>query len=299
MLSGELYILNVLDTHTKNLIRKKQPGMVCYLIDLYKIKPSILNHQFKLNDFDELFIETTVLTHLENRYTDFYNALTLSNSLSYEQTIGVCDFIIQMKLRNPFYRNTLDRNKDLWLDDTMKNIQEQMSQNPIYSEIPENIRQHFLELIINQNKSDPTYTEKLQQSTIVKRYFNEENRNEKFREAIGNCQWSIIVAPKDGPYFITTDNPGFSISQGMLYNTRFKDGFAFFFPFSPCYCLIISDNMKDKYYSNKNGEKIVFKNEVDCEMIKSINHNSCRFVNKLLIAGDDSYLSKIKVTKLQ
>lgn len=237
--------------------KSSQPGMICYYEDYYKIEAEFADNQFKLNDYDELFIETEVLRKLEGKYNSLYQKITSSNKLSFTEAVDLSDFIIQIKVRNPYWlEHTLKMHKDEWIDNSMDNIfNSSFLKEERFARIPEEIQRLVYDHVRESNKADPDYAKKIQLYGLIQRYSENDERNELFREAIIKSEWLLLVSPLYGPYFITSDNPGFSISQNdnLIYNTRFIKGFAFHFPLSARFCLLITDALVDNNaYVKKN-----------------------------------------------
>lgn len=278
--------------------KESQPGMICYLEDYYKIESGSLNNQFQLNGYDDLFIETDVLTNLEGKYGDLWNKITAKQELKLAEAVNMADFIIQMKLRNPYwFEHTVKKYKDEWIDSAIDSIyKEKFITDPRFAHIPEGIQKLVYDYVREDNKSDASFSKKMQLFGLIQRYSKDPERNIKFREAIINCQWTVLTAPPQGPYFITSDNPGFSTSNDELtYNTKFSEGFYFHFPLSPFHCLIIADYEFDNCYSESHLVKYMPTVNIGADEVIQVNNRAMQCVNKLLVASDDWYLSKIAV----
>jgi hypothetical protein len=296
LFNGNLYVLNtykaLLGYSTKPKV--SQPKKICYLEDYYKIEKGVFNNT--LNDYDDLFIEKKVLTALEEKYGQLCQKLIDDTEISITEAIYLADFIIQMKIRNPYWLKTIERKKDEWIEESMNNVLANSEhKNPLFSHIPDELKKDIHEYVRIKNKSDAKFSKSVQLFGLIQRNLQKPETSSKTREAIVNCTWLLLIAPINGPYFITSDNPGFSVAKDGTYNTKFNKEFLFYFPLSPQYCLLITDTKKDSSYSNETT-KTILKTHIDHNTINYINGQSHIHINSLLIASDNLYLSQIKIT---
>ncbi len=278
----------------KEYIRKKKPAQVCYEHEYYSISDTLRTDAFGLNNFEELFIESILLRKIEERYNTLFSKITRDTSIALKDAIDWSDFIIQMKIRNPYYQKNIKRNQDKWVEDSMRDIYKQLPQEGRYLNVPEEIKKAMNDSIVDKYKADIDFSKKIQLSTIINRDSDNPLTNERFRQALINCQWYLLIAEKE-PYFITSDNPGFSVTDqdNLIYNTRFINHFSFYFPLSPNYCLLINDHNLDNSYKEQHMNKPIIKTTVSPSLIIWVNNKTIQLINKLLIASSDWYLSKV------
>ncbi|MBD0360687.1 MAG: DUF4238 domain-containing protein, partial [Nitrososphaeraceae archaeon] len=283
-----LYTLDIYKVQKGYNVRPKpsQPAMICYYEDFYKIGPDFADKLFKLNQYDELFIETDVLRKLEGKYGSLYQKITSLNELSFTEAVSVSDFIIQMKLRNPYHlQRYLEEHKDEYIDTIMNSIYEKsFMKEDHFAHIPKEIQKFVYDDVRESSKADVSYAKKIQLYGLIQRYSENDERNNIFREAIIKSEWLLLVSPSNGPYFITSDNPGFSINphDNLINNTRFREGFAFYFPLSPRFCLLITDILFDDNAYVKKQSKAILKMNVDGNSVIEVNDKSIQCINKLL-----------------
>jgi hypothetical protein len=298
---NQFYVLDVRKAQKgyKELPMPKHTGQICYFNNYYTIDENIGSSQFRLDTFDALYIEIEVLSRLENRYGKIFDKLSTNTRLSLQDAINVADFIIQLKLRNPYWmRETLEKKKDSFIDSAMDSLEsDKFNSNPRFQHMPMELKQAVANWVRTENKANPKFSKQMQLFSLIQRNLNQETRNEKFRLAIIDCKWMIYQTPENGPYFITSDNPGHSLkgNDGLTYNTNFTDPFMFFFPISPKLCLVIGGNEKDFVYSNKEQYKQYKSGLISSDLVIAINNSSMQCVNSLLIAVDKWYLSQIAV----
>lgn len=280
----------------QHFVKTLSPKSICTLEDYYTIHPNDLNPQFKLESHDKLFVESEVLGSLEDKYgKSLYCNLISQAEISLSDAIDLSDFIIQVKLRNPYWLEHQMKKKDEMIDSAMEAIyNDKLQTNPRYENIPNEIKKLVADYVAQDNKSNPNFNKMMQLFSLIQRASETPNKNNKVRQAIIDCEWKLFIAPKNGPKFITSDNPGFATAEDNLnYNTKFTDGFVFFFPVSPDYCLTISDATSDNSFTNNDLTKSIQRVNVDAHIVIYINDKAIQLVNKLLIASDNWYLAQI------
>ncbi|OKS88098.1 DUF4238 domain-containing protein [Mucilaginibacter polytrichastri] len=293
-----LYILDIrkVQEGLKERPKESHPNKICIDENFYSIKSEHRGTNFQLDQYDELFVESTVLHELENRYTQIFMALTRSEPLKMADAIYLCDFIIQMKIRNPFWlTEVISKNKDKWIDDSIAQIiKEKGNDNPHFKRLPEEFRQFVIESVRADQKGNKTFAKQMQLFGLIQRSGFDNERNEKYRNAIINCKWQLLKTPLGGPLLITSDNPGFAKSLiGLIHNSYFKDDSAFYFPLSPHYCLLINGFEKDNAYTIKVAEKRIDLGMLTSEQVIQINDHTIQRINRLLIAQDTWYIKQI------
>lgn len=299
-LKGEhVYALDVKNVLSgfKERPKMRHPNNLCIDDQYYSIKPEHHGSNFRLDYYDELFVESEILHELESRYHKIFTEVTTSNALSMTDATYYCDFIIQMKIRNPYWTNEIiEKNKDNWIDQSIEQIlSEKAPMNEYFNRLPEEIRQSLIEEIRAEQKSMQTFSKQMQLFGLIQRSEKAYNpRSEKYREAILNSSWMLVESPSEGPYFITSDNPGFGKTEsGLIHNTCFGRNSAFFLPLSPIYCLIINGFKQDNAYSNHQSFKQCPLKKIDSKKVIQINDHTIQRINRLLIACDSWYLNKI------
>lgn len=296
---NRLYVLDVRKVQKgyKELPTLRHTASICYFPNYYTIEENMGDSEFRLNAYDALYIERDVLSKLENKYGKIFEKLSGNIPLVLQDAIDLTDFIIQLKLRNPYWmKETLEKKKNSLIDSAMDSLDfEKFTDNPRFQHIPKELKKAIAETVRDKNKLNPTFSKQMQLFSLIQRNDDIENRNEKFRLAIINCKWMVYESPKNGPYFITSDNPGYSLkgNDGKTYNTNYSDPFMFFFPLSPKLCLVISGAEKDNSYTDKSPQKIFRRGIVTADQVIAINNSSMQCVTNLLIAVDTWYLSQI------
>lgn len=275
--------------------RFNTPGKICYYEDYYTIDDTLRDGQFELNKHDDFFIEVKALKTLEEKYGDLFEGIVNRKKLTHRELIDICDFIIQLKQRNPYWlHNVVEKNKDKWVDESLEKVYQKLLASDVpFKNFPREIIEGIFMNVSEKTKNHPTFSKQLQLFGLIQRYTDSSEFNQQYRSALTNCQWFLMTAPDGGPYFITTDNPGFSIGKdNLIYNTKFTDGFFFHLPLSPTHCLTISDEFKENC-SDSTQTKQITSGTVSKEVVIHTNDKSLNVLNKLIIASDRWYVDQI------
>lgn len=281
-------------------VKALSPKAICTFEDYYKIPATASdssNIYFQLNSLDELFVESTVLHNLEDKYGKIlYPSLISKTEITMQEAIDISDFIIQLKLRNPYWFEQQQKKKDDMIDKAINNIyQDNFVLNPRFANIPTSIKEIVADHVKQGAINNPNFSKMMQLFSLINRASSNEKRNQEIRQSIIDCEWKLLTAPKNGLKFITSDNPGFAIgNDNLIYNTKFTEGFLFYFPVSPKHCLAISDANLDLSFSKGQTEKSIKHLNIDDKMVLHINDRAIQKINKLLIASDDWYLNQIR-----
>ncbi|WP_119079466.1 DUF4238 domain-containing protein [Chitinophaga alhagiae] len=289
-----LQVLNIRNVQKwgKIDIEPRQPAGICYIEHYYTIQPSKENVTFNLTRYPKLYIEVDLFRILEGIYSELVRNLIGSTEINRDDAIRISDFIIQIKIRNPKWKDTMT---DI-LRTSIDNIVQSIIENPDYSEKFNTKDPEILEAIGKLAKdrilSEPALIERAQQMSIIERYEEASNRNFEFRKAIVDSKWSLLTAPKKGPFFITTDNPGVGVHNNKIFNTNFVEG-EFYFPISYMHCLVIHNVEQDYCFSDSAPLKKIVVQVADSNTVFRINDFIIQTADKLIIASDDWYLSRM------
>jgi hypothetical protein len=299
MNGDHLYTLDIKNVQKgyQEPIKKSHPNRICLEPDFYSIKPEFKGTTFRLDEYDELFVESDVLHHLENEYGLILNDLTSGDSIPIARAMKLSDFLIQMKLRNPYWlHDVIEKNKDTWIETAVAQVyQEQNSKDSAFNWLPETIRLAAVQALKTANLDNKDFGKQMQLFGLIMRSSASESRNKKYRQALIDCSWELFTAPEEGPYFITTDNPGHGLKlDGLIYNTNFSDEFVYYFPLSYRHCFVINGFTRCGSYTNGLADKIIKHSVVTADNVIRINNNSMQRINYLLIAYDDWYLKKVR-----
>lgn len=274
--------------------RQSNSAKICYQEEFYAIGEGLHGGDFGLERVERLHLEANVFHTLENRYPTLLSRLTTDAEISDADIFDLCDFMLQLKLRNPYWlKQTIEKNKDQWIDDSLDKIVEKAKAHPRFQRIPADVRQFLIDELRDKNKRNPNFAKQLHLSSLIERYTEGSTRNEKFRTILANSSWSMLKSPENGPHFITSDNPGVTVKpDGLYYNTNFSEGFVFYFPLSFRYCLVISEPVRGLLIATTGHKRISTEYALPQTVIR-INDSLIQVINKLIVGSDDLYLSRI------
>jgi hypothetical protein len=290
-----LDIKNVLEGFDEP-VKESHPNKICLEDYYYSIQPDFKNTTFRLDEYDEMFVESTVLHQMENNYRKVLESLICKDALTLKEAIFLSDFLIQIKLRNPYWlKEIISVNKDKWIDTALDSLySEGFTNNGPYAHLPENLKKAIIVSAKDEQKNNPAFSKQMQLYGLIMRSGDHSERNEKYRTAIIDCQWQLLIAPENGPYFITSDNPGYGIkTDGLIYNSNFTGEFVYYLPVTKQYCLAISGFSKDHSYTKQEILKPVTRIQTDETHVIRINNYAMQRINSLLIASDKWYLPQI------
>lgn len=295
---ANLYTLDVRKVQKgyREKVKSNHPGKICYYEDYYKIKDEHVDSQFKLHEYEELFVETSVLKRLENKYSDLQKKIEVEHELCISEAVEISDLIIQLKIRNPYwFEHILEPRKKEWIEFAMDEIINEMQEENRFSSIPQEAKKKLCDEFKESIMNDPNYAKKIQLYSLIERERSSDRNNKSYRAAMLKGKWVLLISPPLGPYFITTDNPGFSIRENdpKVYNTAFTAGYAYHFPLSPQFCLLITDFLDEpKLYSSKD-KKSISTLKIDGNRVLQINNCSIQLINRLAIGSQEWYLEEI------
>jgi hypothetical protein len=292
---GQLYTLDIKGVQQGYKIspRINYPGRICYLEDFYTISADFPNDTFSFKEYDKLFVENVVLQNLERKYPVILNELINGSVISAASAYRIADFMVSLKLRNPNHLSgTLEKNKDEWIDKLVDQILNENMKDTRFASMSTEQKLLAAELVKKANKENPHFSKQMMLFSLIRRASDEEN-SKILQEAMLTWPWTLLIAPEGGPYFITTDCPGFaSDNDGGLHSIKLRDGFAFHLPLTPQYCLLISD-MEPSLPENPKEAKIVGRVVLDKNDVYLVNDRQICMHNRLLIADEPGYLSEI------
>lgn len=293
LLEDHFYVLDLakVKKNFKEYPKRKHPGTVCYDHKFYSIEKNRSTQSLGIDQYDPLHVETKVLQCLEKIYPSLFNKIITQQELALTDAIDLSDFIIQIKIRNPFHlEHTIRSNQSKWINQSASDI---VDNDKEFSYATAAMKKELKDLITSY-QTDPDYAKGIQLSGLIERNNQDPAKNERTRKALVNCSWKLLITPKHGPYFITSDNPGVSVGKsGYIDNTRFINGFSFYFPLSYQYCLLISDETMDYSYDNKTEHKAIDWQTISKVDIENINHYSTHKINKLVIGSDKKFLNQL------
>ncbi len=257
----ELYVLNLenLRKGWNEFPRKKSPGSICYLEDYYTIRDDYQDHYFGLGERDSHFVEDEVLKSLEDRYPALLENLITQSAITQAEAIKVSDFITTVNLRNPYwFEHVIKKNIREWAAKLLPELVDQRKmEDSRFARMPDEVYQWIIDTLLQSQDADPDYARQFMLFSLIARHTDEMDRNKRLREKVIDCSWQLFEAPAEGPYFVTTDNPGVSIelANNKKHGIKLDGGFALFFPLSYRYALVFTDQQKDMAFTENHPVK--------------------------------------------
>lgn len=288
---GQVFVLDIhkVKKGWKEMPHKKYPAAICYEEAYYTIEKNDSTKSLQLDGLDALHIETNVLHQLENVYPELLEAVTNQPEIDMPTAINLADFILQIKLRNPFhFREVIEKKQGENVKQILSEILDRDERFKVLAEVTrEQLREHLRSMATSVE-----YAKALQLFSLWSRTLPQ--NNERIRRAMLNSRWYVFDIPETGPRFITTDNPGVSLGKNnQYYSTRFTNGYIFYFPLSYRYCLAITDEQPDNAYDLQLPLKSIQHQQADSQLILHINDSLIQRINKLIIGSDGWYLTQI------
>jgi Protein of unknown function (DUF4238) len=280
--NGFLFSVNlkVIGKNYKEKPKQKNISSICFLDDHYNIFNEYDSTIFRFNQYDELYLESTVFGKTESKYKEIRDRILLGNNVTSEDINYFADFIVQLKLRNKFwYENILKKNSKEWIQNSMNNILQEMEEKGLFSHIPKGIKQLKINEIKLKNILDEDFPKKIQLHSLIERHNPNNPHNIIIRKALLLASWVIWEVPETSKhFFITSDNPGYSIGiSGEPENTRFKDKFTFYLPLTSRHCLVITDDEKC------NRLPTISKYLVSENTVRVMNLHTCHIINERIL----------------
>lgn len=281
-----LFTLNFKNLDNKPKIKKRYPGGICYIPYYYSLNGDLIFDSIKRPEF---YIELKVNQYYENNLPNLLNNLINQESISIEDATSISDFLIHLKVRNP-YQNFLNENsKNIKIKEIAIKKYHSMRQAAVDRGYPLELFHSIYQNVILGLKNNEKVIKGFQSESLIQKYEKPDENNKKFREAILSASWVLLENISKQEFFITSDNPGVAIDNfGTVHNTKFVNGFKFFLPLSPHHTLEISDtDGMDKPTSAKNLKR----KRIQSLTVSKINKLSSCVASKILISNSFETLS--------
>lgn len=276
--------------------RQQHISSMCYDKNIYTINKQSASNTFQIHELDELFVEQNVLGRKETKYSQVRDRIIKGNFISSDDLIFMCDFIVQLKLRNPFWKNTvIEKQKDIWVNSTLDRLGEEVDSKEEFQDIPKGLRKLILTRYKLEHLGDPEWSSKMQQFSLIERDNPTNSGNQEIRKYLLEAVWAICEVPLNShTYLITTDNPGFAMTdKGDINNFHVKNDFTFFLPLTYRYCLQITSRLSQEVPSLQDPNKLR-RFLLQEKVITSINKGSCLQINDSIIGFREKELDYIK-----
>lgn len=225
-------------------ISKRHINNVCYLEDFYVFQNTDVLE--KLPGQDANFIETNAFAY-ENRLDEIFSIFK-SRSDTIERSVlhEFISIILSIKHRNPFYKKEFVK---LYAD--KENLERVLSRealalkrqlgvtedNPVIDSIIEGIK---VSISNDQGLPDESY-----KRTIVENALTTDTPIEEVKLILAEMDLIVMEPVSETCYFITSDNPGFTLVGDKVYNTQFGEFNAVGFPINSRQAVLFVNRRKE------------------------------------------------------
>jgi hypothetical protein len=255
-------------------IRKKTPAQVCYQPDYYTLDMKLPPNYHNLDKEDPLLIEKQLFRRYENEYPNIIKQIRNRASLTHSQAELLLRALISIKLRNKFIR-------DEYSGDAHKNIINEIFNKDLRASIYD-AKQSFpnmteaeiraaIATVKDQATNDPEFIKMLHLVGLIDRERNPDSVINKITQLFLNKEW-VIYESDFSAFFVCTDNPGFCVdSKDTVNNIKFADC-TLYFPLTPLFCLVISDQKNDVAFYQNAVKKVCQYKPATAQFVNQINN---------------------------
>jgi len=270
-------------------LQSKTSAEICYGEYFYDIDKDFRNRNPEYAHLDTQHIENATLRRLENKYgAVFFPSITERFQLTHDECNAFVDFMIQMKIRNPYYRNNdLKNNATRLIGIAKQQIQHDSYFHEKFKNIPNAIKDTLFKSLIMEKYDGVNFERNLQLSSLITREENI-NRSTILKDVIPKHPWILASTLFPNSFFLTTDNPGASVSPrkpNIVFNTKFNEDFVYYFPLSPFYCFIIDGTRIDTDFFDDPSIKKIQPIFLDPFSVMKINNELFSLVSTFSYSG--------------
>ncbi|OKL39694.1 hypothetical protein A3841_00230 [Pontibacter flavimaris] len=260
-------------------INPRSPGSICYIPDLHVLEESFKKRFPAYALLNELALENDIFGCLETEYGRIFPCIEKRQRLNISQAITFIKFLISLKLRNPYRVKSIDITSYLKDESINSLIEVGLS---IYPNLPASVFRELIDSIAEEYSNDPSFIEQYFKGGLLRRHLPG-GLLEKITSKLISYKWYLLEACT-GANFISSDNPGFSISDNKSFNTKYDSNFSFFFPLSSTFCLYISDNDLENDGFFGGDEKLFIHQVISEQCVNEINEIGFRYKYRYIFA---------------
>lgn len=294
---SKLYTLDIdlLKFNRKVFSELKTTAEVCRSKNFYTIYGEFDTQFQHLDGLDPFFLEKKFHEY-EREYPKVLSRIKKRQShLSIPQAELLMYSIIDIKIRNPYFRKTaIESKKESVIDDLFNSYRVELAKLNLTD--PQKIQRKDVMLeemdkMKNEIMMDKDFSRKTHLSSMVLRQLESDRLQLKIAHHLLKFEWQILYSHNG---FFTTDNPGVSIDPtNQPLNTKFDKEFFFFMPLTPHMCLGISSRTPDITYNKSADEKRIFYTDAPKQMVHKINEMHGYHVTKHLFSNNQKLINVI------
>ncbi|WP_194975592.1 DUF4238 domain-containing protein [Aquiflexum lacus] len=268
-------------------IKPSFPAAICYKEYYYNIDRDL---PISVGKRPKQYIENNVNGFYENKIPKIIEKIISESALSLREATLFSDFIIHLKVRNPYQELLNERSKIQRLTEISSKRYDFFRNEAFERGIPKDIFDVVYQKSIKSLLNKENLTQELQKESLIRKYENPEENYKKFRDAIVSSSWKLLELDDNSDFFLTTDNPGVALdSKGIIHNTKFLNGFNFYLPLSPKHSLRITDMELNII---ENDIFLIEREKIDSSVVKDINKLSSSVSNNLIISNSKDNLQR-------
>jgi hypothetical protein len=248
------------------------PKAICYGKDFYALTDDFKKVYPAFAAYDQNFLEEKFHRY-ERGYPAIINKIKQGIPvLSAAEAELFLYSLIDFKLRNNYLR---EKNEQLRRD-VVNNVLGGIKASSLMEQVAGAMKAEIL--------SDPEFGKHSHLATMMGRETAGSAVQDKFVRTMIRHKFKLMISYGE---FITSDNPGWTISQdNKVHNIKFDQDFHYLMPITPRHCLSVSYNDLDNDYIDEPSQKKLYAAYADAEMIAIINRLSIDHFSNYLFAAD-------------
>lgn len=281
--SGHFYAAGPKSNNLRS-INPRHVEQVCYLDNFYTLKNETSE---SVNVKDRNFLEKNAF-HYESRLLPrIINKLKHKNiylNKSYHDSF--IDIYLNIKQRNPCYRNSF--NSDHLSESVTKQINILKLSKEWVEEMSGENFEVFTQRIKQKIVQDKDIKDELHKRILFDSFSGNDETMNKIKTVLGKMNLFVAEPLKDSEFFLTSDNPGFTILGDRILNTHFSEFTGVGFPItSKQFVLLLGTSSQSQLEIRK---KINFR-KFKTEAIDSLNRATIINSNEFVFCESKKYLS--------
>ncbi len=275
-----------LDVKSLKKIKYFTTTAICYEKDYYKFDNESLLTSYNIND--PFYIEKNVFQKYENYLGKIIDKIEAKQSfLTLDDCKKLIFGLVDIKFRNPFFRKSD-------YSTTINNVANEIINDGSFIEhiskeynLPIESAINFIYMAKENLKKNSS--KDLHSFLLLNRHFESTPIHYYLNFLLLSLEWQILCVPTNNQ-FITSDNPGFCIESGLLYNTKFTGNFTFIYPLSKNIAIQISSKILSKKSSALKPLTYLY---VPYEFVHTINLNTTQIANNEIYGANESVLRSV------
>jgi len=272
-------------------IESRPVSRVCFYDDYYNLKaPEILRDRTVLEDLN--FIERNAFDYESNLNETLNCFVTCGDSIPHQKVRELIEVILKLKQRNPFNRESFRKEHSdtestkVILDREGEKLKDFLLQNTKH---PEETIKTIIENSKDKILANDKFHEEAHKRILIDTYLGDNEAMDNAVKVILALGVTVLRPINTSTYFITSDNPGFSLLGDKVFNTNYGNFDRVGFPMSSKVAVLFGGFDKTVGQPTRRVNSISMTDE-QMEIF-----NYCTIFNccDSLFCGDKDYLTKL------